>query len=197
MFDKEKLEDNTWKCKSRQWLKQIHLYGNSCQLDVVCCMLYVVCCCYRRRRGYLHEASYKVRGGVSFPSDETLSEFGETAVGHHGQPRVDFLQDTGSSHSLTLRRTREVWGGITEWKYTSSLSLTLRSPVSLSLYWSPVTQPSSSCKLVTVPSTNVTLGGAVRQLEKCLLNIMVEILNSDGTVKTSKTFCLWNIIDFF
>lgn len=39
--------------------------------------------------------------------------------------------------------------------------LTLMSPVSLSLYWSPVTQPSSSSKVFTVPSMNVTLGGAI------------------------------------
>lgn len=37
--------------------------------------------------------------------------------------------------------------------------LTFTSPDSLSLYWSPVTQPSSSSKLVTVPSKIVTLGG--------------------------------------
>lgn len=41
--------------------------------------------------------------------------------------------------------------------------LTLMSPVSLSLYWTPVTQPSSSSKLVTEPSTIVTLGGAITQ----------------------------------
>lgn len=35
--------------------------------------------------------------------------------------------------------------------------LTFTSPDSFSLYWSPVTQPSSSSKLVTVPSKTVTL----------------------------------------
>lgn len=34
---------------------------------------------------YLHKASNKVRGGVSFPRHQTLSEFGETAIGHNSQ----------------------------------------------------------------------------------------------------------------
>lgn len=42
------------------------------------------------------------------------------------------------------------------------------SPVSLSLYWTPVTQPFSSSKLVTVPSSNLTLGGDITQLETSL-----------------------------
>lgn len=47
---------------------------------------------------YLHQASNKVRGGLSFSRDQTLSEFGETAVGHNSQRCMDFLQDT-QTHS--------------------------------------------------------------------------------------------------
>lgn len=47
-------------------------------------------------------------------------------------------------------------------------ALTFMSPVSLSLYWTPVTQPSSSCRLLTVPSMNVTLQGAHKQKLKNL-----------------------------
>lgn len=113
---------------------------------------------------YLHEAPDKVRGGVSFPRDQTLSEFGETAVGHNGQRCMDFLQDTHITHTLnTCIFPRGEGAGKWSIQLQSLPLLTLMSPVSLSLYWTPVTQPSSSSKLVTEPSTIVTLGGAITQ----------------------------------
>lgn len=98
-----------------------------------------------------------MRGGASFPWDQALSEFGEAAVGHHRQSSVDQLQDRDIR--LTERNTRFVRDS-----RVKVLPLTLMSPVSFSLYWTPVTQLSSSCRLITVPSMNVTLGGAGQRL---------------------------------
>lgn len=84
---------------------------------------------------------------MGFSRYQIVPEFGETAVGNNRQRCADFLQHT---HSRALWRA----GGTVSQVFTL---LTLTSPDSLSLYWSPVTQPSSSTKLVTVPSKIVTL----------------------------------------
>lgn len=115
---------------------------------------------------YLHQAPNKVGGDASLSRHQTLSEFGETAISHNSQRCMDFLADTCWECYHTPSRLSLRWVGWGPgYRSTEFPHLTLMSPVSLSLYWSPVTQPSSSCKLVTVPSMNVTLGGAINPLE--------------------------------
>lgn len=48
----------------------------------------------RRHPRYLHQASNKVGGDASLSGDQTLSEFGETAVSHHSQCCMGLLKDT-------------------------------------------------------------------------------------------------------
>lgn len=94
---------------------------------------------------YRHKASNKVRGGVSFPRDQTLPEFGEAAVGHHSQRCMDFLQKTGShsyhtpSSAINRVTLSMRWRGNGKWNITLCMcSRVSSSDLDVSSFFIPV-----------------------------------------------------------
>lgn len=76
---------------------------------------------------------------------------------------MDYLQE-----GVLIRHFNEEKNNIFLTQFIRKSTLTFVFSVSLSLYWTPVTQPSSSSKLVTVPSMKVTLEGRIEQIKAFL-----------------------------